>query len=145
MTYANSRVAVNQYAQVDTYSAISGADSHRLVLMLMDGALGKIAVARGGMERNDLAAKGMAIGQAISNIDGLRSSLDLDAGGELAVNLDRLYDYMVRRLTEANIHNDASMLEEVAGLLNDIRAGWESIPVELRGGASEPRQAVAGG
>ncbi len=145
MSYSNSRNAVSHYSQVNTYSAMSGADPHRLVLMLMDGALGKIATARGGMERRDIASKGDAIGQAISIIDGLRTSLDLEAGGEIAQNLDSLYDYMERRLTEANIHNDVSMLEEVAGLLNEIRAGWQAIPQEVRNGSQEPRRASAGG
>lgn len=145
MSYPNSRSAVNHYSQVDTYSAVSGADPHRLVLMLMDGALGKIATARGGMERRDIAAKGEAIGQAISIIDGLRTSLDMEAGGEIALNLDSLYDYMERRLTEANIHNDVSILEEVAGLLGEIRGAWQAIPQEMRGGSQEPRRASAGG
>jgi flagellar protein FliS len=145
MNYPNSRSAVNHYNQVDTYSAVSGADPHRLVLMLMDGALGKIATARGGMERRDIAAKGEAIGQAIAIIDGLRTSLDLEAGGEIALNLDSLYDYMERRLTEANIHNDPAMLEEVAGLLNEIRAGWQAIPQEFRNAPQQLKQANAGG
>ncbi|HIE56412.1 MAG TPA: flagellar export chaperone FliS [Chromatiaceae bacterium] len=144
MSYPNSRNAVNHYNQVDTYSAVSGADPHRLVLMLMDGALGKIATARGSMERHDIPAKGEAIGQAISIIDGLRTSLDLQSGGEIALNLDSLYDYMERRLTEANIHNDPSILEEVAGLLGEIRGAWRAIPREMRSGSRELRKASAG-
>ena len=145
MNHPHSHSAVKHYSQVDTYSAVSGADPHRLVLMLMEGALGKIAIARGAMERGDIAAKGEAIGQAISIIDGLRTSLDLKAGGEIARSLDSLYDYMERRLTEANIHNDQGMLEEVAGLLGEIRSAWQGIPQEMRNGVQELRKVSAGG
>ncbi len=136
--------AANHYSQVDTYTGVNGADSHRLVLMLLNGALSNIAVAKGSIERQDVSAKGEAIGQTISIVNGLRTSLDLDAGGELAVNLDNLYDYMERRLLEANIHNNPSMLEEISGLLHEIKEGWAAIPVEVRSGADSAQQGAVG-
>ncbi|HID44915.1 MAG TPA: flagellar export chaperone FliS [Chromatiaceae bacterium] len=131
MSHPATQNAANQYSQVDTYTGVTGADSHRLVLMLLNGALSNIAVAKGHIERKDIAAKGEAIGQTISIINGLRSSLDLELGGEIAANLDSLYDYMERRLLEANIQSDEEILAEVSGLLHEIKEGWMAIPAEL--------------
>jgi flagellar protein FliS len=123
---------VSQYNQVNRESGVTDADPHRLVLMLLEGALGKIAMVKGLMMRKEIAKKGEVIGQAISIVAGLRSSLDLSAGGELAANLDDLYEYMERRLLQANIKNDTTILDEVSALLHEIKAGWESIPLEVR-------------
>ncbi len=131
MTYARNG-KVQQYARIDTSAEVTGASPHRLVQLLMEGALEKIALARGFMERGNVAEKGRNISLAISIIDGLRVSLDKEAGGEIASNLDDLYDYMGRRLLEANVKNDAAMLEEVAGLLREIKTAWDAIPAELR-------------
>ncbi|WP_456406936.1 flagellar export chaperone FliS [Thiolapillus sp.] len=141
MSHPATHNAANHYSQVDTYTGVNGADSHRLVLMLLNGALSNIAVAKGGIERQDIAGKGEAIGHAISIVNGLRTSLNLELGGELAENLDSLYDYMERRLLEANIQSDRSILEEVAGLLHEIKEGWMGIPVEVR---SDPMAAQSG-
>ena len=123
---------VSHYQQVDCYTGVAEADPHQLVRMLLDGALGKIAVAKGMMSRREIAKKGEVIGQAISIIGGLRSSLDMSAGGDIAANLDNLYEYMERRLLESNVNNDTGILDEVASLLREIKTGWESIPQEAR-------------
>jgi flagellar protein FliS len=95
--------------------------------MLMEGGLTRIAQARGAMERQQTAMKGELIGKAIGIIGGLREGLDLQKGGELAANLDSLYQYMVSRLLEANVKNDAAPLDEVAGLLRNVKSGWDAI------------------
>ena len=123
---------ISHYNQVNTVSGVTDADPHRLVLMLLEGALGKIAVAKGLMVREDIAKKGEVISQAVSIVSGLRSSLDLSAGGELATNLDNIYEYSERRLLEANLKNDVTLLDEVSRLLHEIKTAWETIPVELR-------------
>ena len=123
---------VSHYQQVDCYTGVTEADPHQLVRMLLDGALGKIAVAKGMMSRSEVAKKGEVIGQAISIVGGLRSSLDMSAGGDIAANLDNLYEYMERRLLESNVNNDTGILDEVASLLREIKSGWESIPQEAR-------------
>lgn len=125
---------ISHYNQVNTVSGVTDADPHRLVLMLLEGALGKIAIVKGLMMRNDIAKKGEVIGQAISIVGGLRVSLDMSAGGELAVNLDNIYEYSERRLLEANVKNDVAILDEVTALLREIKTGWESIPAESRSG-----------
>ena len=118
--------ALGQYRANDAYGAASG-DSRQLILRMMDGAIDRIVTARGHMQRGEIAAKGAAIGRAIGVIDGLRTSLDQARGGEIAANLERLYDYMMRRLLEANFRNDMAGLDEVAGLLDEIRSGWAGI------------------
>lgn len=131
MLYSGSGNA-GHYRQVDNYTGVADADPHQLVLMLLEGALGKIAFVKGLMAHGEAGKKGEVIGQAISIITGLRSSLDMSTGGELAANLDDLYDYMERRLVQANLKNDAAILDEVSSLLREIKNAWESIPQELR-------------
>ena len=123
---------VGQYNQVNSYSGVTDADPHRLVQMLLQGVLGKLAVVKGLMSRGDVAKKGEVIGQAMAIVGGLRSSLDMQSGGELAANLDGLYEYMERRLLAANLNNDVDIVIEVTGLLREIKSGWDAIPVEFR-------------
>ncbi len=120
-------MALRQYQSVNTQSQISDASPHRLIQMLMEGGLTRLAQARGAMERDELAVKGEMIGKAIGILGGLRAGLNLDEGGELAQNLDDLYDYMARRLSEANLKNSVEPLDEVAGLLRNVKAGWDAI------------------
>ncbi|MGR9117662.1 MAG: flagellar export chaperone FliS [Gammaproteobacteria bacterium] len=124
--------AMNQYKQVGTQVGVDSADPHQLIVMLFDGALERIAIARGAIERKDIEEKGQKIGRVIAIIDGLRASLDKERGGELAENLDNLYDYMQRRLLEANLNNDLNILSEVADLLKEVRSAWVAIPYEMR-------------
>ncbi len=123
---------VNHYQQVSAHGGVAASDPHQLILLLMNGALDAIAVAKGHMRRREAADKGMHISRAISIIDGLRGSLDHTVGGELVVNLDELYRYMSQRLLQANISDSAAWLDEVAGLLREIKDAWEQIPMEAR-------------
>lgn len=123
----NAMSAMRQYQSVNTQSQAVDATPHRLIQMLMEGGLTRIAQARGAMERQQVALKGEMIGKAIGIIGGLRAGLDLQQGGELASNLDRLYEYMTSRLLEANVKNQAEYLEEVAGLLRNVKSGWDAI------------------
>ena len=95
--------------------------------MLMEGALTKIATAKGHMERGEIRQKGEQVGCAISILEGLKASLDHDKGGEIARNLEDLYIYMERRLIEANRINDPAALDEVADLLKEIKEAWDAI------------------
>lgn len=127
-----ARKSVESYTQVNKYSGITDASPHRLVQMLLEGALEKIAAAKYLIKRNDFAKKGEVIGQIIAIIGGLRSSLNKEAGGDLAENLDQLYDYMERQLLVANFNNDENILDEVASLLKEIKTGWDAIPDGIR-------------
>ena len=124
----NAIAAMRQYQQVSVHSGIMDASPHRLVQMLMEGALEKIALAKGYMTNNEIARKGENIGKAIAIVGGLQSTLNHDSGGEISANLNRLYDYMSTRLVIANLHNDASILDEVTGLMVDIKMGWDGMP-----------------
>ena len=128
MNMAKLHSAVKQYNQVGVASGVEQASPHRLILMLMEGAIDKVAMARGFMERKDIANKGSHISWAISIIDGLRASLNKESGGDIADNLDDLYDYMIRRLLRANVENNADLLDEVISLLRSIREAWVQIP-----------------
>ena len=123
----NAMTAMKQYQSVNAQAQAVDASPHRLIQMLMEGGLTRIAQARGAMERQQTAMKGELIGKAIAIIGGLREGLDLQQGGELAANLDNLYQYMVSRLLEANVKNDAAPLDEVAGLLRNVKSGWDAI------------------
>lgn len=127
MSFGNVRSALNQYSQTAVQTGIESASPHRLIQMLMEGALAKIAVAKGHMERGEIRDKGQQIGCAISIIEGLKASLDHDKGGDIARNLEDLYLYMERRLIEANRGNDADLLDEVADLLKQIKEAWDAI------------------
>ena len=119
--------ALRQYQQVNTQTGVAFASPHRLIQMLMEGALERIAVAKGCIQRQDIIAKGEQIGKAIDIIGGLREGLNPDAGGEIATNLDAVYDYMQRQLLEANRCSDIALLDEVADLLRPIKEGWDAI------------------
>lgn len=111
----------------ESVMAAEFADPHTLVSMLINGAVERIAQARGAMAHGMTARKGERVGKAISIIESLRATLDTERGGEVAANLASLYEYMTRRLLHANLHNDAAALDEVSRLLNDIKGGWEGI------------------
>jgi len=120
--------ALKTYARMDVETGIAGATPEMLVVMLYDGALRAIATARSRMLEGDHPHKGQAISKAIGIIEeGLRGSLDADAGGELGANLGDLYEYMSHRLMLANLRNDPSMLDEVAGLLRAIKTAWDGL------------------
>ncbi|MEQ8493181.1 MAG: flagellar export chaperone FliS [Gammaproteobacteria bacterium] len=123
----NAYTAVDQYARLSLRTDIESASPHRLILMLLEGGIEKIRAARLALQRGGIADKGANISWAISIIDGLRASLNLEQGGQLAANLDNLYDYMARTLVEANLHNDPARLDVVENLMQEIRAGWKGI------------------
>ncbi|VYU76247.1 flagellar export chaperone FliS [Metakosakonia massiliensis] len=116
------------YQKVGLESAVMSASPHQLIVMLFDGAHSALVRARLFLEQGDLVAKGEALSRAISIIDnGLKAGLDMDVEGDLSQNLASLYDYMVRRLLLANLHNDVEGIIEVEGLLNNIADAWKQI------------------
>jgi flagellar protein FliS len=129
----NANQALSAYNDVGVRSAIDGASPHQLITMLLEGALDRIASAKGAMERKETARQGALLGKAITIIDNMRASLDHQQGGEIAERLASLYDYMERRLLEAGASADTAGLDEVSGLLREIKTGWDGIPAEYRG------------
>ncbi|MFT6113810.1 MAG: flagellar protein FliS [Oleispira sp.] len=118
---------VNKYRQVGATSEVAGADPHRLIQMLMEGALTRMSQAKGMIETKNYEGKAKLLGRVMDIISTLQSSLDHDQGGDISSNLDRLYDYMNRRLLEASGANDTSMIDEVMSLLLDVKSGWDGI------------------
>jgi len=128
MNPANAQNALKQYGQMSAkLDATTEVSSHRLIQMLMEGALDKVAIAKGHMVRGEIKEKGSYISWAISIVEGLKSSLDFEQGGEIAANLEALYDYIQRRLVLSNLENDPAMLDEVIGLLKNIKTAWDEV------------------
>lgn len=124
----NTQTVTNTNKERDLESEVKAADPHKLISMLYEGAILAINNAKKAIADNDISAKGAAISKAIAIInEGLNASLDKEVGGELAKNLESLYEYMSMRLITANLKNDIAMLDEVAYLLSDLKNAWDAI------------------
>ena len=121
----NSKLAA--YQSVSVHGGVASADPHRLVLMLMDGALERLTMAQGCIERGQIGKKAALLHQCTGIIAELRGSLDLQKGGPLAQNLSDLYDYMLRQMLQANLHSNTALIKEVISLLSEIRGAWVAI------------------
>jgi flagellar protein FliS len=116
-----------QYHNLDLQSRIESATPHRLIQLMMERVLAKVGLARTQLENGDIAGKGGNLGDAIEIINGLQASLNYKADKAIAGNFDALYDYMMRRLLEANLHNDVRAMDEVAGLMRELKEAWDAI------------------
>ncbi|MDX2186039.1 MAG: flagellar export chaperone FliS [Opitutaceae bacterium] len=117
------------YARTYQAQAVLTAAPGQLVLMMYDGALRFMNIAKDAMQNSDENPRRIElintnIIKAQNILSELRANLNLEAGGEYATNLDRLYDYYLRRLFEANIRKDTAPLIEVEGLVRTLRDGW---------------------
>jgi flagellar protein FliS len=120
------------YHSTAAHGRVAAADPHGLVLLLMNGALERMAKARGCILNNATMDKAQLIHRTVAIVDELRNSLNLEAGGDVAQNLDRLYDYMCRQLLKATVSNDVKPLDEAAKLLQGLRDAWQQIPPQSR-------------
>lgn len=135
----NAYSAMNAYTRSALEMEVNSANPHRLILMLFDGVLTALAAAKGQMQRQQTGEKGVMLSKAISILEeGLRLSLDKTAGGELAEQLDALYEYMSHRLLMANISNDIAAIDEVTGLLTLLRDSWLQIGAPTAGTPAAP-------
>ena len=116
-----------EYSQVSLQTEVMEADPHKLIQLLLEGALTRLSMAKNFIEKGDFEAKNEKIGRAIDIVCALQESLDHEKGGEVSGNLERLYDYMSRRLFDANRLNDVDIINEVMSLLLEVKAGWEGI------------------
>ena len=132
MTYGKNKGGAGKYGSMATESNVAYASPHRLVQMLLEGALDRLATAKGCIERKDIEGRSKQISWAMSIIQGLRTGLDMEAGGAIAVNLNDLYAYMTRRLLDANIDNDAKPVAEVSDLLLEIKSAWDAMPDDIK-------------
>jgi flagellar protein FliS len=138
-----SNYASRAYATVGVNTAIESASPHKLILMLYDGLLKHVRMAKAHVQKGEVAAKAAAICKAVNILDqGLRLGLNLEAGGDIAAQLDALYDYSERRLFHANLHNDIAALDEVTSLIEPLRSAWFAITPDAnaaRPAAAPPR------
>jgi flagellar protein FliS len=126
--FGNNFNPIAAYAQGGLEAKVRSASPHQLIILLFEGASSAITVAKLHMERGEIAQKGKLISQAIDIItNGLKASLNLEAGGKLAEQLAALYDYMARRLLSANLENNPAALDEVSTLLAEIHSAWIEI------------------
>lgn len=118
--------------------AVKTANPLQLVVMLYDGAICSLKEAKEQVGRRDIAGRSRSINRCISIISELQSCLNLKQGGEIAVSLDRLYDYMKRRFFEANVEQSKEPLEEIEVLLESLRSAWSELVVQTLGSNAEP-------
>lgn len=121
------KTAITQYRKLNVESGVEGASPHKLIDMLLDGARTRLMRARGCMRHGDIEGRSNAISATVAILEGLQASLDHEKGGDLAGNLDALYDYMQRRLFRANADNDAAGVNEVLGLVDTLSEAWSAI------------------
>jgi flagellar protein FliS len=124
--------ALKEYKSVDLRATVETASPHKLISMLLEGALTSLAQAKGAIERKQIQDRTESLNKATDIIVGLKGSLDLEKGGEVAANLDELYNYMIRQVVKANRENSAETVQEVMDLILEVRQGWSNMPVELQ-------------
>ena len=128
----NPMRALRQYQKVNSHAQISETSPHRLIQMLMQGGLERMAQAKGAMARGDIAQKALLITKTIDIITGLRAGLreENTDDKEALRQLDSLYEYMTKQLTLANAQNDPELIDEVARLMITVKSGWDAIAPE---------------
>ncbi|MCV6612682.1 MAG: flagellar export chaperone FliS [Amphritea sp.] len=125
-------MGINQYNDVGIRAEILGATPHRLIQMLFEGALQRIYQAKGAIERDQMDLKAAKINEAMAIVEELDSSLEEEESPEFVENMSGLYGYMSQQMMDANIQNDPAKLDEVAGIMTELKAAWDEIPLELR-------------
>ena len=120
--------AIASYGDVKVTTGVASANGVQLIQMLFDGLLESLSATRGHIQNGAIAEKGKSIARASRIVIGLQGALDFERGGDLANNLNELYGYVTRRLLHVNARNDLDALEEIFGLMNEIRTAWEGVP-----------------
>jgi flagellar secretion chaperone FliS len=126
--FGTHTAGINQYKQVGIDTGVAAANPIELVVMLYEGAIVACNEAIPYLHRNDYQNKSHYLFKAIRIIQaGLRISLDKQAGGKIAEDLDSLYAYMINVLIKANVNNDVKGINEVVRLLSELKGAWQEI------------------
>lgn len=120
--------AIESYGAVRVDARLIDANNAQLILMLFDGLIENLLDAKRHMGLKEIRQKSEHINRASRIIVGLQSTLNFEKGGELALNLDDLYTYFLRRLVAANASNDTAIMDEVYDLVGQIRQAWLTLP-----------------
>lgn len=126
--------AASAYKRVGAETSVEGASPHQVICLLFEALMQSLYSARGALARGDIEGKGQSLGRAVRILEeGLKSGLDIESGGDLALNLRGVYNYSILRLTSANLKNDAPLIEEVIKLIVPVFDAWKSIAVPPAG------------
>ncbi len=117
--------------------AVKTANPLQLVVMMYDAAICSLKEAKEQLGRRDIAGRSRSINKCISIISELQSCLNLKQGADIATSLDRLYDYMKRRIFTANVEQSIEPLEEIEALLENLRSAWSEIGIQALGTEAE--------
>jgi flagellar protein FliS len=132
MVSSQQASALRHYRSSGSAAATCDASQHQMILMLYNGAIESLGRAQAAMASNDMLTKNKSVRSTLDIIGYLRGILKPEAGGTVANNLSMLYEYMVGRLSRANVMNDPEGVREVSKLIAEIKAGWEAIPQDKR-------------
>ena len=136
---------INAYQRVGGRDQATTADPYQLIQMLMNGALQKLAIGKGAIERKDLEAKSESLTKALSIVGALQEGLDMSVDSEVTVNMFDLYDYTKRQIIDAMTTNKIESVDNSLMVMRNLKEGWDAIPVEARNQAFSQRQQMAAG
>ncbi|MCL9782551.1 flagellar export chaperone FliS [Vibrio sp. S4M6] len=125
------RGSLQAYKKVSVDSQLSAASPHKIVQMLMAGAIERLIQGKAAMLQGNIPSKGERLGKALDIIISLRSCLSMDDGGDVAKNLDQLYEFMITQIADANHKNDPQLLDDVIEIVREIKSAWDKIPTEF--------------
>lgn len=130
--------AIRSYGSVHAASSLAGARGAQLTQMLFDGLVDAMVALRGHILHQSTQAKSVQVNKVQRILLGLQSSLDFERGGEVARNLDELYSYVIRRLVHVHAYNDVESLDEITGLVREIRDAWRTLSPQPGAPAATP-------
>jgi len=124
------RGSLQAYKKVSVDSQLTAASPHKIVQMLMAGAIERLIQGKAAMQVGNIPVKGERLGKALDIIISLRSCLSMDDGGDIAKNLDQLYEFMITQISAANHKNDPQSIDDVIDIIREIKSAWDQIPSE---------------
>ncbi|MBD1556038.1 flagellar export chaperone FliS [Vibrio sp. S9_S30] len=125
------RGSLQAYKKVSVDSQLSAASPHKIIQMLMAGAIERLIQGKAAMQQGNIATKGERLGKALDIVIALRSCLSMDDGGDIAKNLDQLYEFMIAQITVANQSNEPKPIDDVVDIIREIKSAWDQIPAEF--------------